>query len=67
MDEWTGMPDYQTDDKLAAFRVSVSFPTEQDANDFFEKLDRPKKSSMWWPTDDGHVGSSVKVKYVADE
>tara|TARA_R110000868_G_scaffold121118_1_gene321402 strand:+ start:87 stop:704 length:618 start_codon:yes stop_codon:yes gene_type:complete len=67
MDEWTGMPDYQTDDKLAAFRVSVSFPTEQDAHDFFEKIERPKKSSMWWPTDDGHIGSSVKVKYVSDE
>jgi hypothetical protein len=67
MDEWTGMPDYESDDKVAAFRVSIAFPTEQDATDFFTKIDRPKKGSMWWPTDDGHIGSSVKVNYVADE
>ena len=67
MYEWTGMPDYESDNKVAAFRVSIAFPTEQDANDFFTKIDRPKKGSMWWPTDDGHIGSSVKVNYVADE
>jgi hypothetical protein len=67
MDEWTGMPDYQSESKVAAFRVSIAFPSEQDANDFFNKIERPKKSSMWWPTDDGHIGSTVKLNYVADE
>ena len=67
MDEWTGMPDFESELKSAAFRVSISFSTEQDANDFFTKIDRPKKGSMWWPTDDGHIGSTVKMKYVEDE
>jgi hypothetical protein len=67
MDEWTGMPDFESELKSAAFRVSISFSTEQDANDFFTKIDRPKKGSMWWPEDDGHIGSTVKMKYVADE
>ena len=67
MDEWTGMPDFESELKSAAFRVSISFSTEQDAIDFFTKIDRPKKGSMWWPTDDGHIGSTVKMKYVEDE
>ena len=66
MDEWTGMPDFESDDKIAAFRVVINFPSEQDANEFFSMIDRPKKSSMWWPTDDGHIGSSVKLQYIAD-
>jgi hypothetical protein len=66
MDEWTGMPDYESDDKVAAFRVSIAFPTEQDANDFFQMIDRPKKSSLWWPSNDGHIGSTVKMQYIND-
>ena len=65
-DEWKGMPDFDSEDKVAAFRVAISFPTEQDADDFFKMLDRPKKSALWWPSNDGHIGSTVKMQYIND-
>jgi hypothetical protein len=65
--EWKGMPEFDSEDKVAAFRVAISFVTEQDANDFFELIDRPKKSVLWWPAEDGHIGSTVKMQYINDE
>jgi hypothetical protein len=65
-EEWKGMPDFDSEDKVAAFRVAISFSTEQDADDFFKMLDRPKKSSLWWPSNDGHIGSTVKMQYIND-
>lgn len=65
--EWEAMPEFEQDDRTAAFRVTVNFPTEADADKFFELIDRPKKAKMWWPTDDGLVGSSVRHRYVAEE
>lgn len=64
--EWKGMPEFDAEDKVAAFRVAISFISEQDAEDFFKLIDRPKKSVMWWPTDDGHIGSTVKMQYIND-
>lgn len=66
-DEWTGMPDYEQGDKLSKFRVTVHFATDEDADSFFETIQRPRKTSMWWPADDGLVGSSVKHQYVTEE
>lgn len=65
--EWEGMPDFEQDNKKAAFKTSIHFATEKDANDFFEMIDRSKKASMWWPEDDGHIGSSVHARYIVDE
>jgi len=64
--EWNAMPEYETADKNSAFHTTIHFPTEADANEFFRLIERPKKSSMWYPSDDGHIGSSVKHQYVAE-
>jgi hypothetical protein len=63
--EWTGMPDYEQDDKLSAFHCTIHFATEQDAVKFFELIGQEKRSSTWWPVSDGLVGSDVKQQYVA--
>jgi hypothetical protein len=65
--EWDAMPEFDQPGKPSAFKTSIHFPTERDANDFFELINRPKKASFWYPEDDGHVGSSVTKRYVADE
>ena len=65
--EWDSMPAYEQPEKKSAFRVTVHFPTENDADEFFNMIERPKKSYMWWPEDDGHVGSSVFVREVLDD
>ena len=65
--EWAGMPDYKQDNKLSAFRVTIHFATESDADDFFASIDRTKKSSMWWPKDDGLIGSNVNEQYIAKQ
>lgn len=49
--EWDGMPDFEQEDAKGAYHVIVHFVTDQDADDFFALIERPKKSSMWWPED----------------
>ena len=65
-DEWEGMPDFDQGDKTSTFRVSIHFKSSEDAEAFFTLINRPKKSSMWWPVDDEHVGSDEFQKYVAE-
>jgi hypothetical protein len=64
-DEWQGMPDFDQVDRLAPHRVTVHFANDADADEFFRLIGRPRRTSMWWPKADGHVGSSLKQKYVA--
>jgi hypothetical protein len=64
--EWNDMPAYDQDDKLAAFRVTVNFRSESDADLFFKTIERPKKSSMWYPKDDGLIGSNINEHYISD-
>lgn len=68
-DAWAaaGMPDFNQPDKVGAYRTTVHFPTEADADAFFELIGQPKKSSLWWPESDHHVGSNVREEYVAVE
>ncbi len=65
--EWVNMPEYNSEDMNAAFRVVIKFANEIDADDFFNLIKRPKKSSLWWPQEDGFVGSSVKEQYIAED
>ncbi len=67
LDEWKNMPDYDQEDKLSAFRTTVHFGSEKDADLFFEIIKRPKKSSFWYPKDDGLIGSNVKEQYISEE
>lgn len=62
--EWIDMPEYDSEDKNAAFRVVIKFKSEEDVKDFFKIIDREKKSNFWYPEDDGFVGSTVKEHYV---
>lgn len=65
--EWLDMPEYDSEDKNAVFRIVVKFKSEEDVKDFFELIDREKKANFWFPEDDGFVGSSVKEHYVNEE
>lgn len=67
-DEWdaAGMPGYDSDDHLAAYRTVIHFASEDDANLFFAKIDRPKLKTFWWPQYDGHEdrmsGSQIRTE-----
>ena len=65
-EEWEGMPDFEQGDKMSAFHCTIHFASESDAEEFFAKIDRPKKSSFWYPEHDGLVGSDVNQQYVID-
>jgi len=64
--EWSGMPEYESADMNSVFRVVIHFATSDDSEAFFNLIERPKKTSMWWPEHDGHIGSNVNEVYVAD-
>ena len=61
------MPEYEQVDRNSVFRTTVHFRSSDDADAFFRLLDRPRKSSFWWPESDGHQGSNVAEQYVTDE
>jgi hypothetical protein len=65
-DPWDGMPEYQQDDVQPYSRVTVSFLDAAAEEEFFRMIDRPVRKSLWWPHDDGHVGSSQSVEWVAE-
>lgn len=56
---WSGMPAFESTELAGAAKVTIHFPTEEAADEFFRVIDRPRRSSMWWPVDDGHVGSDI--------
>lgn len=66
-EEWVGMPGFEQDAIRAAATTVIHFPTEKDAADFFLLIGRNKARSLWWPQDDGHVGSDVHKAYVSAE
>lgn len=66
-EEWVGMPDFEQQALRAAASVAIHFPTEKDATDFFTLIGRTKARSLWWPQDDGHVGSDIHKAYVAED
>src|SRR5205085_4921257 len=57
--EWEGMPEYQSGEKKAAFTTTIHFPTEEDAEEFFARIERKRTRYLWWPESDGYVGSSL--------
>lgn len=66
--EWSeaGMPGYESQNLESAFKVTVHFATDDDADEFFKMLDRPRKSIMWWPKDDGHRGMNAGLQIVSE-
>ena len=61
-----GMPDYENSRLLGAFRVVVKFPTMEDADSFFNLIQRPRRAHMWWPAGDGLPGQDKDLRVVAD-
>lgn len=67
-EEWVGMPDYEQNDRRSAFRTTVHFLTEDDANEFFSLIERPKLQIMWWPErEDFETENSRKAAVFEDE
>ncbi len=65
--EWVGMPSYAQPTKDGAAQVVIRFPTEDDANDFFAMIERPRVKSLWWPHGDNHRGMDTGLVEVADD
>ena len=65
--EWQGMPEYEQESLRSHDRVIVHFPSEEDAVAFFAMVNRPRARVMWWPENDGHVGSDRSRQWVIDE
>lgn len=63
--EWDGMPEFEQGDKGSVFNVTVHFKSDEDAEAFFRLIGSEKRSWLWWPESDGHVGSSLHHQYVA--
>lgn len=69
--EWenAGMPGYASEDKNGAYQTSIHFKTDEDADEFFRRLGRPRSKRWWWPEPDGYVGllSDVAVSATGAE
>lgn len=59
-EEWlaAGMPEYDSQDHMWAYRTVVHFASEEDADAFFAMIERPKQKIMWWPQSDDHTDRS---------
>lgn len=64
--EWDGMPNFVQHELNSKYRVTVHFRDEADRDSFFTLIERPTRTSMWWPKDDEHVGSNVGAQYVEE-
>lgn len=48
-DAWDGMPGYESENRLAAFKVTVYFTDKADVPSFFETINREVSTRVWWP------------------
>lgn len=64
--EWEGMSEYRSEDKNSVFHTTVHFTSDEDADRFFTLLGTNKTGSFWWPESDGHLGSTVKMRFVEE-
>ena len=65
--EWTHMPEFNQEDKMAAFRAVVHFASEKNADDFFKMLGVHKQKILWWPEHDGLVQSDIGKSWEHEE
>lgn len=64
---WVGMPPLDNDNLKSAYTVTIHFPSDEYADEFFKTvLERTKTRSMWWPHDDGFIGTDAQERVVAD-
>ncbi len=65
--EWEAMPEFEQGDKDSVFNVTVHFKSDEDAEAFFRLIGSEKRSWLWWPESDGHVGSSLKREWMSED
>ena len=68
--EWEGMPDFEQPGLPAAYSITMHFPTDEDAAEFFRRLgvEKPDTRYLWWPRHDDHKGVDYsKLAVQADE
>jgi len=64
---WTGMPDYESENRLAAFKVTVYFTDKDEVPGFFKLIDRELTTRLWWPyAEDDAPGESWAHRSVTD-
>ncbi len=65
--EWEGMPAFTQNDMMSKFHVVVHFASDEDCDNFFETIDRQRRSSMWWPSGRGLEVGAFGEQYVEKE
>ena len=65
--EWVGMPEFEQPNKNSYFHTVIHFTNEENANAFFDLINRPKRKTFWWPVDDGLVGADKDFHYVTEK
>ena len=66
--EWEGMPDFDQPDGKPAYSITMHFPDDASADEFFKRLgvaERPKTRYLWWPHHDGFKGIDYENVEVA--
>jgi hypothetical protein len=48
-DEWVDMPDYENKNAQSVFKTIVHFMTQEDADDFFRLLGKPRSKFIYYP------------------
>lgn len=66
MAEWEGMPEFEQNERKAAYQTRISFPTQEDADKFFEEIGYTKKQEWWWPNNDGLAQTMNSYIYVEE-
>jgi len=66
-EEWENMPDFESEDVSSAYKTTVHFPTEEDADNFFKLLGVERKKVLWYPDTDGHKPTDGKKEYIKEE
>lgn len=65
---WGEMPPFKSRDMTSEFTAVFHFLTMEDANQFFELIERPKARIVYWPKHDGFKGSNrVDQQWVHEE
>lgn len=58
--EWVGMPDFDNPNAQAVYKTVVHFMTHEDADAFFQMVDRPRSKYIYWPDPDQAKGNDSR-------
>lgn len=63
---WGDMPAFKSQDLSSEFTTVFHFLTMEDANQFFEQINRPKARVVYWPKPDGFKGGDREKHWVGE-